>query len=88
MPDRNVRRVADGLDEAIRGVHDFLDGEEVWDEEKAGAEFYEDALTPALEALADVVAGDGLAAMLSGMRTGESAELQCEDGRFEIVRDR
>jgi hypothetical protein len=87
-PDRNACRAADGLDEAIRGVHDFLDGEEVWDEEKAGEEFYEDALTPALKALADVVAGDDLTAMLSGMRTGESAELQCENGTFEIVRDR
>jgi hypothetical protein len=88
IPDRNTRRVADGLDEAIRGVHDFLDGEEVWDEEKSGEEFYEDTLTPALQALADVLAGDDLAAMLSGMRTGGSAELRCEDGTFEIVRER
>jgi hypothetical protein len=88
IPDRNARRVADGLDEAIRRVHDFLDGEEVWDEEKADAETYEDALTPALQALADVVAGDDLRAMLTGMRTCESAELQCENGTFEIVRDR
>jgi len=80
--------VADGLDEAIRSVHNFLDGEEVWDEEKADAEFYEDTLTPALQALADVVAGDDLAAMLTGMCTGESAELHCENGTFEIVRDR
>jgi len=80
--------VADGVDEAIRGVHDFLDGEEVWDEEKADAGFYDDALTPALQALADVVAGEDLAAMLTGMRTGESAELHCENGTFEIVRDR
>jgi hypothetical protein len=85
---RNARRVADGLDEAIRGGHDFLDHEEVWDEEKADAEFYEDALTPALQALAEVMAGDNLAAMLTGMRTGESAELRCENGKFEIVRDR
>jgi hypothetical protein len=35
-----------------------------------------------------VVAGDDLAAMLSGMCTGESAELRCENGTFEIVRDR
>jgi hypothetical protein len=88
IPDRNARRVADGLDEAIRGVHDFLDHEEVWDEEKAGEEFYEDAMTPALQALADVMAGDDLAAMLTGMRTGESAELRCESGTFELVRDR
>ena len=87
-PDRSARRVADGLDEAIRGVHDFLDGEEVWDEEKSGGEFYEDSLTPALQALADVLTGDDLAAMLTGMRTGESAELRCENGSFELVRDR
>jgi hypothetical protein len=80
--------VADGLDEAIRGVHDFLDGEEVWDEEKAGEEYYEDTLTPALQALANVVAGDDLVAMLTGMRIGEPAELRCENGTFEIVRDR
>ncbi len=76
---RNVRRVADGLEEAIRGVHAFLDGKAVWDEEKADAEFYEDTLTPALQALADVMAGDDLAAMLTGTRTGESAELRCEN---------
>lgn len=80
--------MADGLDEAIRGVHAFLDHKEVWDEEKADEEFYEDTLTPALQALADVIAGDDLAAMLTGMRTGESAELRCENGTFEIVRDR
>jgi hypothetical protein len=86
-PDRNARRVADGPDEAIRGVHAFLDGEEVWDEEKAVGEFYEDSLTPALEALADVLAGDDLAAMLTGS-TDETAELRCENGTFELVRDR
>jgi hypothetical protein len=41
-----------------------------------------------LQALADVVAGDDLVAMLTGMRTGESAELRCENGTFEIVRVR
>ena len=85
---RNARRVADGLDEAIRGIHDFPGGEEVLDEKKAGGEFYEDSLTPALEALADVLAGADLAAMLTGMRIGESAELRCENGTFELVRDR
>ena len=60
IPDRNARRVADGLDEAIRGVHDFLDHEDVWDEEKADEEVDGDGLTPALQALADVVAGDDL----------------------------
>jgi hypothetical protein len=85
-PDRNARRVADGVDEAVRGVHDFLDGETVWDEEKADEEDYED--TPALQALADEVAGDDLAAFLAGMRSGESRELRCENGAFEIVRDR
>jgi hypothetical protein len=83
---RFVRRVADGLDEAVRGVHEFLDGETVWDEERADEESYED--TPALQALANEVAGDDLAAFLAGMRTGESRELQCENGAFEIVRDR
>jgi hypothetical protein len=39
-------------------------------------------------ALADVLAGDDLAAMLTGMRTGDSAELRYENGTFEIVRDR
>jgi hypothetical protein len=34
------------------------------------------------------VAGDDLAAFLAGMGTGESRELQCENGAFEIVRDR
>jgi hypothetical protein len=84
---RNARRVADGLDEAIQGVHDFLDGEAVWNEEKADGEFYEDSLTPALEAFQDDVAGD-LAAQLAGMRIGETAELRCENGTFELVRDR
>jgi hypothetical protein len=80
--------MADGLDEAIRGIHDFLDHEEVWDEEKADEEVDGDGLTPALQALAVVVAGDDLAAMLTGMRTGESAELRCGNGTFELVRDR
>jgi len=81
---RNVRRVTDGLDEAIQGVLDFLDGEEVWDEEKANEEIDDNGMTPALQALGDVIAGDDLAAM----RTGESAELRCENGTFELVRDR
>jgi hypothetical protein len=34
------------------------------------------------------VAGDDLAAFLAGMRSGESRELRCENGAFEIVRDR
>jgi hypothetical protein len=80
--------VADGLEEAVRGVHDFLDGETVWDEEKADEEFYEDTLTAALQALADEAAGEDLAAFLAGMRSGESRELRCENGAFEIVRDR
>jgi len=85
-PDRNARRVANGVDEAVRGIHAFLDGETVWDEERADEESYED--TAALQALADEVAGDDLAAYLSGMRTGETAELRCENGTFELIRDR
>jgi hypothetical protein len=34
------------------------------------------------------VAGDDLAAFLAGMGIGESRELHCENGVFEIVRDR
>jgi len=83
---RNARRVADGVDEAVRGIHDFLDGETVWDEERADEESYKD--TPALQALAEDVAGDDLAAYLSGMRTGETAELRCENGIFELIRER
>ena len=83
---RNARRVADGVDEAVRGIHDFLDGETVWDEERADEESYED--TPALQALADFIAGADLAAYLTGMRTGETAKLRCENGTFELVRDR
>jgi hypothetical protein len=45
-------------------------------------------MTPALQALGDVRAGDDLAAMLTGMRSGESAELRCENGTFELVRER
>jgi hypothetical protein len=37
-PDRNARRVADSLDEAVCGLHDVLNGETVWDEEQADAE--------------------------------------------------
>jgi hypothetical protein len=88
IADRNARRVADGVDDAVRSVHDFLDGETVWDEEKADEEFYDDSLKPALQAFAEAVAGDDLAAFLAGMRTGESRELRCENGAFEIVRDR
>ena len=84
--DRNVRRVAEGLDEAVSGVQAFLDGETVWDEERADEEDYDD--TPALQAFAEGVAGDDLAAFLAGMGTGESRELRCENGAFEIVRDR
>jgi hypothetical protein len=80
--------VSDGLDESVRGINAFLNAETVWDEEKADAEWYEDTLTPALQALADEVAGDDLAAFLAGMRSGESRELRCENGAFEIVRDR
>ena len=77
------------MGEAIQGVQAFLDGETVSDEEKADdAEWYEDTLTPALQALADEVAGDDLAAFLAGMRSGESRELRCENGVCEIVRDR
>jgi hypothetical protein len=86
VPNRNARRLADSLDEAVRGIRAFLDGETVWDEEKADEEDYED--TPALQAPADGVAGDDLAAFLAGMGTGESRELRCENGAFEIVRDR
>src|SRR5258708_3020255 len=39
-PPRNVRRVAEGLDEAVRAIQAFLDGEAVWDEEKADEESY------------------------------------------------
>jgi hypothetical protein len=80
--------VADGLDEAIRRIHGFLDGKVVWDEEKANEDIDDDGMTPALQALGNVIAGDNLAAMLTGMRTGESAELRCENGTFELVRDR
>ena len=80
--------MTDGLDEAIQGVLDFLNGEEVWDEEKANEEIDDDGMTPALQALGDVIAGDDLAALLPGMCTGESAELRCENGTFELVRDR
>jgi|HubBroStandDraft_4_1064222.scaffolds.fasta_scaffold898964_1 hypothetical protein len=59
--------------------------EEVWDEEKANEEIDDDGLT---QALGNVIAGDDLAAMLTGMRSGESAELRCENGTFELVRDR
>ena len=76
------------MDEAIKGVHDFLDRKEVWDEEKANEEIGDDGMTPALQALGDVIAKDDLAAMLTGMRSGESAELRCENGTFELVRDR
>jgi hypothetical protein len=85
-PDRNARRVADSLDEAVRGVQAFLDGETVWDEERADEESYED--TPALQAFAEEVGVDDLAAFLAGMGIGESRELRCENGAFEIVRDR
>jgi hypothetical protein len=78
--------VAAGLDEAVRGIHAFLDGETVWDEERADEESCED--TPALQAFAVEVAGDDLAAFLASMGTGESRELRCENGAFEIVRDR
>src|SRR5260221_12806363 len=88
-PDRNARRVAGSLEETVRGVQDFLNGETVWDEEKADdAEWYEDTLTPALQALADEAGGADLAAFLAAMRIGASAELRCENPAFQIVRDR
>jgi hypothetical protein len=80
--------VADGLEDAIRGVHAFLDYKEVWDEETADAEIDGDGRMPALQSRAGVLTGDDLAAGLAGMRTGASAELHCENGTFEIVRDR
>ena len=70
----------------VRGVPDFLTGGTAWDEERADEESYED--TPALQAFAEEVDGDDLAAFLAGMGTGESRELRCENGAFEIVRDR
>jgi hypothetical protein len=70
-----------------RGRGTFLDHEDVWDEEKADEEVDGDGLTPALQALADVLAGNDLAAMLTSMRSGESAELRCQNGTIEIVRD-
>jgi hypothetical protein len=48
------------------------------------AENCDDGMTPALQALGNVMAGDDLAAMLTGMRSGESAELRCENGTFEL----
>ncbi len=86
--DRNARRLADGVDEAARRIRAFLDGRMAYDEEKADEEFYADTLTPALEGLAEEVASEDLAAFPAGMGTGESRELRCENGAFEIVRDR
>jgi hypothetical protein len=84
----NAHRVADGLDESHSRCPRLLAGEEVWDEEKVNEEIGDDGMTPALRALGDVIAGDDLAAMLTDMRSGESAELRSENGTFELVRDR
>jgi len=69
----------------MRGSAQVQPGRAVWDEDKANEEIDDDGRKPALQ---DVIAGDDLAAMLTGMRTGESAELRCENSTFELVRDR
>jgi hypothetical protein len=84
--ERNVRRVADTLEDCVRGVYRLLDGISVYDEEKAGQQFYEDSLKPAVQALLDEVAGDNLATFLATMRTGDAATLRCEGGTFEVMR--
>ena len=93
-PDRNVRRIADDIEEAVKGVHDFLDDEEWFDEEQSeadtraeGERFYEDFLKPALQAFLDDIGGD-LAKHLGEMRRGDQASLKCENGEFEILRER
>ena len=94
--DRDTRRTADSVEEALEGVHDFLEGEKVYDEEKADADTrpeaersVEDFLTPAYQVFVDRVtdAGD-LAAYLAGMKIGKSETLTCENGTFEIFRER
>jgi hypothetical protein len=94
LPDRNIRRIADGIEEAVKGVRDFLDDEEWFDEEMAEADTrseddraHEDFLKPALQALLDDIDGD-LAKHLTNMRIGDQTSLKCEGGEFEIVRER
>jgi hypothetical protein len=94
LPDRNIRRTADGIEEAAKGVHDFLDGEEWFDEEMSEADTrseddraYEDFLKPSLQAFLDDIGGD-LEKYLHDMRIGDQASLKCEGGEFEIVRER
>jgi hypothetical protein len=87
-PDRDVRRIADGIADAVRGIHDFLDHSDCYDEERPAGAFYEDSLQPAFQAFLDGIAGDDLAAFLATMPLDEPVKLACEDGTFEIVRDR
>jgi hypothetical protein len=93
-PDRNVRRIADDIEEAVKGVHDFLDNEEWFDEEMSeadsrpeGERSIEDFLKPALLAFLDDIGGD-LATYLSEMPFADQASLKCENGEFEILRER
>jgi hypothetical protein len=93
-PDRNVRRIADDIEKAVKGVHDFLDDEEWFDEEQSeadtraeGERFYEDFLKPALQAFLDDIGGD-LAKYLGEMRRDDQASLKCEGGEFEVLRER
>ena len=94
LPDRNIRRTADCIEEAVKGVQHFLDDEKWFDEEMSEADTrpdddraYEDFLKPALLAFLEDIGGD-LARYLGEMRCGEPATLKCEDGEFEIVRER
>jgi hypothetical protein len=85
--ERNVHRVADTLEDCVRGVHELLDDVSVFDEENAGQEFYEDSLKPAVQAFVDEMAADHVRSFLGNMSIEEAVELRCERGTFEVICD-
>ena len=85
--ERNVRWLADSLEDTVRGVQALLDDARCYDEDRAVQQFHEDSLKLAFQSFLDEVASDDLAAFLTGMGIGESAELPCAGGSFEIFRD-
>jgi len=85
LPDRNVKRIAKGNDEAVRGIKDLLAGEKWFDEENEG-EYYEDGLVDAVEAF--VRENGELDAFVAGLTVGSEEEFKCEEGTLKVYRDR
>lgn len=94
-PDRNVLRTADGLEGTLAEITLFLkddvaydeDKDNAWREDHEGDPDHEDVHRNALEMFTEQLGGD-VRAFLSQMAVGDVQSIKCENGTFEVTRDR